>query len=53
MEKTIVTICMFCKKVKTETGAWIESEVNPDVSLSHGLCKPCSRIHYPKYTKDE
>ena len=48
----IVTICMFCKKIKKE-GKWIELKIDPDAMLSHGLCRPCSKIHYPKYTKDE
>ena len=52
MEKTIVTICMFCKKVKKE-GKWIESEIDPAGLLSHGFCKECGKIHYPEYIKDE
>ena len=50
--ENIITICMFCKKVKKE-GKWIESEIDPDVLLSHGFCKECGKIHYPEYIKDE
>jgi PAS domain S-box-containing protein len=46
----LLPICMFCKKIKKDDGAWEELDryvrEHSDTDFSHGFCPDC----YPKYT---
>ncbi len=47
----ILTICMHCKQIRGEAGAWQRLEAyiseHSDAEFSHGLCEECVRLHYP------
>jgi DNA-binding response OmpR family regulator len=47
----LLPICAACKSIRNEQGAWesLESYLtgHSDAMLSHGLCPPCLRGHYP------
>ena len=49
----ILPICSFCKKIRSESGAWqpIESYItqHSEAEFSHGLCVPCARHHYAEF----
>ena len=52
--KSLIPICMWCRKIKDESNNWIELETyiknNTDSSFSHGLCAECYAIHYPEFS---
>jgi hypothetical protein len=41
----LLSICMQCKKIRTENNAWLQLEKyigeNSDATFSHGLCPEC------------
>lgn len=43
--KGLLPICAWCKKIRTESGDWIELETyiteNSEAHFSHGLCSNC------------
>lgn len=43
--KGIIPICMYCKKIRDDFGAWEQLEVyistNSDAEFSHGICPEC------------
>lgn len=47
----ILPICMFCKRIRDDSGYWQELETyisgHSEVQFSHGLCASCSEKHYP------
>lgn len=48
----IVPICMHCKKIRDEEGAWTQLELyireHTHAEFSHGICEPCAQIMYPE-----
>ena len=48
----LLPICMFCKKIRNDTGYWdrIEAYIctHTDAQFSHGLCDDCAEKHYPE-----
>jgi hypothetical protein len=48
----ILSICMFCKKIKTQSNEWDPLEKylteNTDAMLSHGVCQECFAIENEK-----
>lgn len=48
----ILTVCMHCKQIRGEAGAWQRLEVyiseHSDAEFSHGLCEACAALHYPE-----
>jgi PAS domain S-box-containing protein len=48
----ILPICMHCKKIRDEEGAWTQLELyisqHTDADFSHGLCEPCAHTMYPE-----
>ena len=46
----ILPICAYCKKIRTETGSWVEVENyirnHSEAEFSHGICSDCVREHY-------
>ena len=48
----IVPICMHCKQIRNEEGAWTQLELyireHTHAEFSHGICGPCSKILYPE-----
>jgi len=44
----LVTVCMYCEKVKTVDDEWVTGYVlKPSEEESHGICNPCTQEHYP------
>jgi len=43
----IITICMFCKRRKLDSGAWADDD-NPNRTelVSHGICPDCYKEKY-------
>lgn len=50
--KEILPICMHCRKIRDDEGAWMELETyiknNTNADFSHGLCKDCYKKNYPE-----
>ena len=48
----IVPICMHCKQIRNEEGAWTQLELyireHTHAEFSHGICGPCTKILYPE-----
>jgi AmiR/NasT family two-component response regulator len=49
----ILPICINCKKIRTDTGAWQQIEAyirdHSEAEFSHGLCPACAKKLYPAY----
>ena len=47
----ILPICMYCKKIRDDEGAWTQLELyikaHTDADFSHGMCEPCAKKMYP------
>lgn len=47
----IISICMYCKKIRNEHEAWEQLEKyiteHSDALFSHGICPACMEEHYP------
>jgi PAS domain S-box-containing protein len=50
--EAILPICMHCKKVRDEQGAWVELDIyivkHTNSDFSHGLCEECYKTKYPE-----
>ena len=48
----ILPICMHCKKIRDEEGAWKQLELyirdHTHAEFSHGICGPCTKQMYPE-----
>lgn len=48
----ILPICMNCKKIRDDEGAWRQLETyiseHTDANFSHGVCEPCAKSIYPE-----
>lgn len=48
----IIPICMHCKEIRDEKGAWNQLEKyiseHSEAKFSHGICEPCKEKHYPE-----
>jgi len=53
--KSVLPICMFCKKIRDDEGYWKDvaeyMNTHLDVDFSHGLCNECLEKHYPDVAK--
>ena len=49
--REILPICMYCKQVRDDEGAWGDLEAyvrkHKGTDFSHGMCDPCSEKFYP------
>jgi len=49
--KSLLPICMHCKKIRNDEGYWKDVaeyfKVRLDVDFTHGLCNECFEKHYP------
>lgn len=49
--KGVIPICMYCKKIRDDLGAWKQLEVyismHSDAEFSHGVCPECVRQVHP------
>jgi hypothetical protein len=47
----ILPICMFCKKIRDDSGCWRQLETyiaeHSEAMFRHGLCANCAEEHYP------
>ncbi len=47
----ILPICSYCKKIRTDSGAWEQIDVyirnHSDVNFSHGICPDCMKKLFP------
>lgn len=50
--KGIIPICLYCKGIRDDRGAWNKLEEyiseHSDAQFSHGICEKCLREHYPE-----
>ena len=50
--REILPICMYCKQVRDEEGAWSDLEAyvrkHKGTDFSHGMCDPCTEKLYPE-----
>jgi len=50
-------ICMHCKKIRDDQGAWTKMETyistHSNAEFTHGLCSECAMKFYPRYSKKE
>ena len=48
----ILPICMYCKKIRDDEGAWTQLELyikqHTGADFSHGMCEPCTKKMYPE-----
>ena len=48
----VIPICMHCKEIRDEKGAWNQLEKyigeHSEVQFSHGICDKCLAKHYPE-----
>jgi PAS domain S-box-containing protein len=48
----ILPICMHCKMIRDDEGAWTQLELyikkHTDADFSHGMCEPCAKKMYPE-----
>jgi YesN/AraC family two-component response regulator len=53
----ILPICMFCKKIRDDKGAWQQIEVyirdHSEAEFSHGICTECMKKHYGEILKSK
>jgi PAS domain-containing protein len=53
--KSLLPICMHCKKIRNDEGYWKDVaeyfKVRLDVDFTHGLCNECFEKHYPDIAK--
>ncbi len=46
----ILPICAYCKKIRTDSGSWVQVEKyireHSEAEFSHGICPTCVREHY-------
>jgi PAS domain-containing protein len=53
--KSLLPICMHCKKIRNDEGYWKDVaeyfKVRLDVDFTHGLCNECFEKHYPDMAK--
>jgi hypothetical protein len=49
----MLPICAFCKKIRDESGGWLQLEryigERSEASFSHTFCPECGRTHYGEY----
>ncbi len=52
----IVSICMYCKKIRNERDIWEQMEKyisdHSDALFSHGICPVCLQQHYPEVAEN-
>ncbi len=50
--KGILPICMYCKKIRDDSGYWNQLELyikkNSEADFSHGICSTCMEQYYPE-----
>ena len=50
----VLPICMHCKEIRDDKGAWNQLEKyiteNSNAQFTHGICDKCLEQHYPEYT---
>jgi PAS domain-containing protein len=53
--KSLLPICMHCKKIRNDEGYWKDIaeyfKAHLDVDFTHGLCNECLEKHYPNIAK--
>jgi PAS domain S-box-containing protein len=52
----ILPICMHCKKIRDEEGAWTQLELyiseHTNANFTHGICGDCAKSMYPEIYED-
>ncbi len=52
--RSILPICMHCRKIRDDDNQWHKVEdylrLNSSTKFSHGICPACLDTHYPKYS---
>jgi adenylate cyclase len=52
----IISICMYCKKIRNEHESWDQLEMyisqHSDAMFSHGICPECEEKHFPEHRGD-
>lgn len=49
--RSILPICMHCKKIRDDKGYWNQLEAyiakHTDTEFSHSICQECAKTYYP------
>ena len=49
--RSILPLCLFCKKIRDDKGYWEQVDVyihkHLQADISHGICPECAKEHYP------
>lgn len=57
LEKGVLSVCSFCKKIENEDGQWIAFDEylfkRTGVDSSHGICNECNTVVFGKYNNDK
>ena len=52
----IIPICMSCKRIRSDSGAWHQLEVyiqdHSEAEFSHGICEECTHKLYPDFSPE-
>lgn len=52
----ILPICMYCKMIRDDEGAWTQLERyirdHTDAEFSHGMCEPCAKKMFPELSEN-
>ena len=52
----LLTICSFCKNIRTSDGQWerLEKVISErsEATFSHGYCPACIKAQYPGFNRD-
>lgn len=52
----ILPICMYCKMIRDDEGAWTQLERyirdHTDADFSHGMCEPCAKKMFPELSEN-
>lgn len=53
----LIPICMYCKKIRDDTGYWDQVEVyvckHTEAAFSHGICPGCLKTWHPDCVQDD
>ncbi len=55
--KSLLPICMHCKRIRNDEGYWKDVaeyfNARLDVDFTHGLCNECLKKHYPEAVEED
>lgn len=53
----LIIEAMVCKKIRDDQGCWTQLEAyimeHSEAEFSHGICRECAEVYYPRYCPAE